>query len=168
MFRTVVKSESEHPTRYRSKQPDSLKKSLNFVSRWVKRNFTNCVKQSIWWILTWLGLLVNSAYVIHLVISFFVKNMVVLSASFHGCCSPLSSPGAHVHVFSILKYSNLPPVVSPTANDSMFAQFTILPRSTSSLSFFYVHLCFNNSNNSDDKYKNKWQNSAVCLSVMKI
>lgn len=59
------------------KAPDSLKKSLNFVNCWVRRNFINFVKSCVTQILIHSKLLVNSANVIEQNIFFFVQKKVV-------------------------------------------------------------------------------------------
>ena len=56
---TTVNNSKEN-TRGRN-PPDSLIKSLNFVSCWVRRSFPNFMKDCSWHIFNHLGLLVNSA-----------------------------------------------------------------------------------------------------------
>lgn len=60
--------------------PDSLEKTHNFVSLWVRKNFRNFVKSWLWQILNNVAILLNSANVT--LSSFFprVKNIVSLFA----------------------------------------------------------------------------------------
>lgn len=53
--------------------PDSFNKSWILVGCWVQRNFVNFMKQCLREILNYLSPLVNSAHVIHEVISVFVQ-----------------------------------------------------------------------------------------------
>lgn len=80
--------------------PDSLIKSLNFVSCSVWRNFINFVKNRFWQILNWLGLLVNSANVIP---SFYGSAPLVL-ASMHIGRSAQADRHTHIHASYILTY----------------------------------------------------------------
>ena len=57
---TTVKSSKE--MKRERNRPDSIVKSLNFTSWWVRRNFINHARRCFWKILNYLGLLVNSAY----------------------------------------------------------------------------------------------------------
>ena len=67
--REKKQGESQEMKRERN-PPDSLRKSVNLTSCWFRRHFINFVQHFLWHILTYLGLLVNSAHVIHEVISF--------------------------------------------------------------------------------------------------
>ena len=51
--------------------PDSINKRGDFKSYWVKTNFINSVKLCLWFILHYLDLLVNSANVLHELLSVF-------------------------------------------------------------------------------------------------
>lgn len=53
--------------------PDSLKRTLNLVSCWVRTNYIDIVQHRLWRDLNYLGLLINSANVLHKVLSFLGK-----------------------------------------------------------------------------------------------
>lgn len=63
------------------KNPNSLKKTLNFMCCWVKRSFINFVKRILWQSQNYLSLLVNSAKVKDEDFFFVCKNIVSVRPS---------------------------------------------------------------------------------------